>query len=225
MSQPSVDELGDAMSSAIRDLNGEDKAIVGALYRELAQGDPVTSATLAARTGVPEETVVARLEAWPGVFRDPAGHVVGFWGLAIPEMPHRFHAEGGKPIHAWCAIDPFLIVPVIGRTARVESKDPVTGEPVTMTVTPDNVQDLSPPDAVVSFLLPTGELGRDVIQTFCHFVLNFASEASGSHWTARHPGTMLLTVDEAFRVAHRAWRALREAPPPGTSEGPLGGSP
>lgn len=214
MTRPSVEELGDAMSGALRDLSGEEKVIAAALYRELALGDPVASATLAARTGVAEETVVARLDAWPGVFRDPAGRVVGFWGLAIPEMPHQFHAEGGKPMHAWCAIDPFLIVPVIGRTARVESKDPVTGAPVTMTVAPDGVRDLAPADAVVSFLLPKGELGHDVIQTFCHFVLNFASEESGGEWTARHPGTMLLTVDEAFRVARRAWQALRaEAPP------------
>lgn len=136
MTQPSVEELGAAMSAALRDLSGEERTIAAALYRELALGDPVASATLAARAGVAEETVAARLDAWPGVFRDPEGRVVGFWGLAIPEMPHRFHAEGGKPIHAWCAIDPFLIVPVIGRTARVESKDPVTGEPVTMTVAP-----------------------------------------------------------------------------------------
>jgi len=65
--------------------------------------------------------------------------------LAIPEMDHRFHAEGGKPIYAWCALDPFLIVPVIGRAAHVESRDAITGEPITMTVTPDGVEDLSPP--------------------------------------------------------------------------------
>lgn len=214
MTQPSVEELGVAMSAAVRDLSGEEKTIAATLYRELALGDPVACATLAARTGVPEEKVAARLDAWPGVFRDPEGSVVGFWGLAIPEMAHRFHAEGSKPIYAWCAIDPFLIVPVIGKNARVESKDPVTGELVTMTVTPDGVRDLSPPDAVLSFLVPKGELGHDVIQTFCHFVLNFASDASGREWTARHPGTMILTIDEAFQLAHGAWRALREEAPP-----------
>ena len=69
-------------------------------------------------------------KGWPGVFWDEQGRVVGFWGLAIPEMDHRFHAENGKPMYAWCALDPFLIVPVIGRQARVASKDPVTGEPI-----------------------------------------------------------------------------------------------
>ena len=70
-------------------------------------------------------------------------------------MAHRFHAEGGKPIYAWCALDPFLIVPAISRTARVESADPITGEPITMTVTPEGVEHVSPAFAVVSFLTPT----------------------------------------------------------------------
>ena|SRR5437588_5053250 len=51
-------------------------------------------------------------------------------------MGHRLHADGGRPVYAWCTLDPFPIVPLIERPATVESKDPVTGEPVTMRVTP-----------------------------------------------------------------------------------------
>jgi hypothetical protein len=65
-----------------------------------------------------------RLSKAAGYLPRRTGRVVGFWGLAISEMDHHFRAEGGKPVHAWCALDPFLIVPVIGLRARVESKRP-----------------------------------------------------------------------------------------------------
>lgn len=211
MNRLTVEELADAMSAALRDLTEEEGRVAVALYRTLVEGDPVTRGAIATRTGLPEERVAGILDAWPAVFRDKEGRVIGFWGLAISKMGHRFHVEGSKPIYAWCAIDPFLIVPVLGKSARVESKDPVTGEPVTMTITPDGVRDVSPPTAVLSFLVPQGELGHDVIQTFCHYVLNFATEESGKQWTAEHEGTLLLTPEEGFEIGRRAWRALREA--------------
>lgn len=211
MDRPTVEELAGAMSAAIRDLTEEESRVAVALYRTLAEGDPVAPSAIATRAGVSEERIIKILDAWPAVFRDDDGRVVGFGGLAIPKMGHRFQLEGSKPIHAWCAMDPFLIVPVLGRPARVESADPITGEPVTMTVTPDGVRDVSPPTAVLSFLVPQGELGHDVIQTFCHYVLNFASEESGRQWTADHEGTLLLAPEEGFEIGRRAWRALREA--------------
>jgi hypothetical protein len=146
---------------------------------------------------------------WPGIFRDEASRVVGFGGLAIPPMDHRFQAEGGKPIYAWCALDPFLIVPVIGRTARVESKDPVTGEAIAMTVTPDGVSDLSLA-SVVSFLVPDKPFDQDVIQSFYHFVHFFASRKSAERWAVGRDGIALLPVDDAFEVGRRAWRMFRE---------------
>ena len=210
MAATTVQELSAAIAAAVIDVDEQGRRIAVALYELLAQGDPVTPAVLAARSGVPEAAVQATLEEWPGVFRDDEGRVVGFWGLAIPEMAHRFQAEGGKPIHAWCALDPFLIVPVIRRPARVESKDPVTGESITMTVTPEGVEDLSPASAVVSFVVPDKPLDHDVIETFCDYVFNFTSRASAERWASEHEGIVLLPVAEAFEVGLRAWSTLRD---------------
>jgi alkylmercury lyase len=126
-------------------------------------------------------------------------------------MSHHFHAEGGKPIYAWCALDPFLIVPVIGRSARVESTDPITGEPITMTVTPEGVEDVSPASAVVTFLTPdnTKPFDQDVIQSFCNYVLNFASRESAERWASERDGIAVLPVHDAFQVGLRAWSQLR----------------
>lgn len=138
--------------------------------------------------------------------------MIGFWGLAIPEMAHRFHAEGGKPMYAWCALDPFLVVPVIGRRARVESSDPVTGEPIVMTVTPAGAHGVRPKTAVLSFLVPSKPFDHEVIQSFCHYVLAFASDASARSWVAEHPGTMVVSVAEAADLGRMAWHTFIREP-------------
>ncbi len=80
-------------------------------------------------------------------------------------------------------------------------KDPVTGEEVTLTITQDGLQEVYPETAVISMLNPEGEFDHDVVQSFCHYVWFFATPESGRQWTAEHPGTFLLTVEEADAVA------------------------
>src|SRR5712692_2019364 len=210
--ETTVQDLARAIAAATIDIDDQGRRIGIAVYDLLARGDPVTPAEIAAHAREPEAVVVATLKGWPGVFWDDEGRVVGFWGLAIPEMDHRFHAENGKPMYAWCALDPFLIVPVIGRSARVESKDPVTGESITMTVTPQGIKELSPTTAVVSFLAPNKPFDFDVIESFCNFVLNFASRESAERWAAGRDGIVLLPTAEAFEVGLLAWSKWRSAP-------------
>jgi len=205
-----VQELAEAIAAANVYTDKQSRPIAVALYDLLAQGEPVTVAELAADARVSEAIVLARLNAWPGVFRDDEGRVVGFWGLAIPEMDIRFQAEGGKPMYTWCALDPFLIVPVIRRPARVESKDPVTGEPITMTVTPEGITALSPTSAIVSFIVPDKPFDSDVIESFCHYVLNFASRESAERWASERDDIILLPASDAFEVGRRAWSKLRD---------------
>jgi alkylmercury lyase len=204
-----VDGLAAAIAAATGEVDEERRRIAVALYQLLAQGEPVTETALAAKAGLNPEAVAALLRRWSGVFRDDRGRVTGYGGLALSEMGHRFHADGGRPIYAWCALDPFLIVPLIGRPARVESKDPTTGERVTMRVTAGGIEDLQPESAVVSFLEPDRPFGPDVIEAFCHFVLNFASRESAERWAAEHDGIVILPAADAFQVGLRAWEKFR----------------
>ncbi len=205
----SIQDLADAIGAAVGDIGDDQRAIWLALYDLLADGEPVTIAMLASRAELDAAAVEPILDGMLGIFRDDEGRVVGFAGLAIPKMDHHFHADGGKPIHAWCALDPFLIVPLIGRAAKVASHDPMTGESVTMTVTPDGIKDLAPESAVVSLLAPDGPFGQDVIQTFCNYVHNFARLESAQHWAVGRQGITLMSTAEAFEVGQRAWRVLR----------------
>lgn len=89
----------------------------------------------------------------------------------------------------------------LGREAYVRTRCPVTGETVTLTVTPDGPRDVSPGSAVMSYLLPTGDWTDDVFERFCHYILLFASKDAGRQWVAEHPGTYLMSLDEAYELA------------------------
>ena len=197
-----VAQLTEAISQAMPTLDETEERIAVTLYRALAEGQPVETSEVAHRSGLSHARVDEVLGAWPGVFRDDDDRIVGFWGLAIPQMSHHFEIDG-IGIHTWCAWDPLFIGPLLGKPGRVESRDPQTGETVSLTVTPDGVEDLSPNGAVVSFLMPDEPWDHDVIQGFCHYVLFFASRESGERWVAEHPGTFLVSVDDAFEVGRR----------------------
>lgn len=104
------------------------------LYRLLAEGRPVPPERLAERAEVDAEELTRLLESWPGVYFDEAG-VVGFWGLALDQMPHRLHVDGRK-LRAWCAWDTLFLPELIGKPAAVASSCPTTGETVSLEVIP-----------------------------------------------------------------------------------------
>jgi alkylmercury lyase len=199
-----LDELADAVAAALPDLDPAGQRLAIALYRLLAAGRPVATADLAAATGLGEPEVARTLRSWPAVFTDSQDRVTGFWGLAITELsPAHRYESGGQVLYAWCAWDTLFLPGRLGQAAHVTSACPVTGNLITLTVTPAGVTGTSHPEAVVSFLTPGGTFNSQVIESFCHFVHLFASRQAGEAWAAAHPGTFLLTLGEAAGLADR----------------------
>ena len=197
----SVEELVRSISAAMPTLDVTDQQIALASYRLLASGKPAATEAIAGEVGIPVARVEAALESWPGVYRDDAGSVAGFWGLAIEPLDPEYSLQiDGKISYAWCALDTLFIPPLMGKTVSVQATDPVNGERVSLVVDGNGVREVTPPGAVVSMVIPDGPFGYDVIESFCHKVLFFTSEESGRSWVAQHEGTTLLTVEEAFEV-------------------------
>ena len=198
----SIDEVAAAINSAMPALDKTDQQIATAVHRLISRGEPVEPAAIAkAVGGVSLDRVNERLNAWPGVFRDDEGRVVGFWGQAVEKLDPEYRLlTDGTTTYAWCALDTLFIPGVIGKTVRVEASDPITAEPVSLVVDGDGVRDVTPAGAFVSMLVPEGPFAYDVIESFCHFVLFFASRASGEKWVAEHEGTTLVSVEKAFEL-------------------------
>lgn len=199
-----IDEVGAAINSVMPALDETDRQIATALHRLMSRGEPVEPAAIADVVGASLDRVNERLNSWPGVFRDDAGRVVGFWGQAIAPLDPEYRlVTDDNTTYAWCALDTLFIPTVIDKTVRVEANDPITGKPVSLVVDGDGVRDVVPAGAVVSMLVPKGPFSYDVIESFCHLVLFFASDESGNKWVAQHPGTSLLSVENAYELGRR----------------------
>jgi len=194
--------LADRFVACFPRLNAEERRVFVALYRQLALGEPVAPQEIALRTGAAVDRVNALLDAVPAVYREE-GKVIGFWGLTVrPLSKHRFQT-GDRTLYTWCAWDALFIPTILGETAYVVSEDAHTGAPIRLTVAPDRVTAVAPRGTVVSMLEPREDMLADVVTRLCHYIHFFASAASGRAWTRKHPGTVLLSLEDAFELGRR----------------------
>lgn len=136
-----------------------------ALYRLLAQGAPVTWATLARCAGRPEGEVRATMGAWPGLFEEPEG-VTGCGGLSIRRVSSHRMEVAGRVLWARCAWDTLFLPAVLGTEAQVSSVCGVTGAPVRLHVRPQVVEMLEPAGTLLSMVEPQAAMKADLTQHF-----------------------------------------------------------
>jgi len=197
-----VDAIDAALTAATPRLDEDGRRLAAALLRLLAAGEPASIPAAAATAGMPASQAKAALRAWPAVFWDDQGQVTGFWGLALAEMPHRIR-HAGTDLGAWCAWDPLFLARVIG-DLDVATADPVTGQAITYRIGGDGtITAASHPHARLSFLRPGQPWDDDVTTTFCRYVRHFTGPATAQQWTAAHPGTFVISLNDAAELARR----------------------
>jgi alkylmercury lyase len=202
-SNADADTLLQLLPKAFFELSPEEQRVSLALYRMLAEGNPVEPGQLAAKVGMPENDVRQNLNDWPGVFTNDTGAVIGFWGLAVDPVGHRFTVDG-RNLSVWCAWDAFFIPQLIGKTAHVASTCAVTKQPIELTIYHDGRVESNPPDAVISFLNPeAAKMMDNIVENFCHYILFFKSAEAGSQWVSTHNGTYLLRLADVELLSRR----------------------
>ena len=205
-----VKNLAQELDGHFPQLSEDERRIGLAVYRSMASGSPVDVNTLVDIVGLPVERISELMSEWPGVYRDEEDRIIGFWGLAIPEMSHRFRV-GDNQLYTWCAWDALFLPGVIGATADVVSKCPSTGAEVRLSVSPTGVEAAEPAEVVVSLLSPDhcDVEGNRIISTFCNHIHFHASREVGEAWAMEKKNdTFMLTLEEAFELA-RLTNALR----------------
>jgi alkylmercury lyase len=195
-------ELADQLVAARPGLDEQQQRIAITLYRLLAEGRPVPRAQLAQSTGARPTDVERFFEEQRGIYLDDQTRVVAFWGLALGGMPQRVTVHG-RELRTWCAWDTLFLPELLGESATIASTCPTTGAAIELAVTPEGVHDISPASAVLSFVRREQPFDADTINTFCHFVHFFASRDAASQWTAQHPHTFVLSIDEGADIARR----------------------
>lgn len=207
---PDTNQYWALLEAHLPRFSAEEQRTAVALYRELAKGEAVDSAHLAATLGLSEVETRALLECETikrFIYADDHGRVLGFAGLAATAMHHRFEVDG-RVLSTWCAWDSLFIPEILGRPARVSSSDPESGEIVRLVVTPDRIESVEPDETLMSFIRPDAQVfgasAANVMAKFCHFIFFFASRASGERWVGKNPGTFLYSLDDAFALAKRS---------------------
>lgn len=207
MATPSKLNLHELAANIVRcfpSLNELEQRLSLELYRLLADGQPVPRTALAKRLETSDETVDRILHGWPGVYSDADRQIVGYWGLSIPSAygsPHQLKING-RTLAAWCAWDTLFLPQLVGHTADIQSTSPGDVGIVRLTITPRQVERVEPIGSQMSVLVPDAqEMQKNVMTSFCHFVHFFPSRQAAESWTAKKPGTFLLSIHEAHVLA------------------------
>ena len=199
----SVDALDAAIAAATGRLEDQGQRLAVAVFRLLSAGHPVSIPAAADAAGMTEPQAASILRSWPAVFWDDHGQVTGFWGLALAGMPPHRIRRAGTELSAWCAWDPLFLARIIG-DLQVATADPGTGETITYEISRDgSITGASCPDAVLSFLRPDQPWDNNVMTSFCHHVRHFTSPATAQRWTAGHPGTFVINLNDTAELARR----------------------
>jgi alkylmercury lyase len=199
----SVDVIDAALAAASPNLSQHEQSVAVALLRLLAAGAPAGIADVAVATAMAEDRAASIMRNWSGVFWDDRGRVTGFWGLALAGMPPHRLLHAGAELSAWCAFDPLFLARVIGEL-QVSTADPITGAQISYTIGPDGVIAItSGAGAALSFVHPHRPWSGDVMTTFCHYVHHFTTPGTAATWTSAHPGTFVISLDEAVELARR----------------------
>lgn len=196
-----------AVRESFPKLDESEQRISLALYRALANGRPVALPQLAESPGLPGAVELAAVvDAWPAVYRNDQGEVIGYWGLALGGTGHAIEVRGVS-LTTWCAWDTLFLPEVLQADINVDSMCPVSGKHVRLQVGPTGVVSSDPSSPVLSFLDPTGKVDDGVISSFCHYIHFFADRRAGEQWISSRPNGLLLDLKQGWHLARVANRA------------------
>lgn len=195
-------DLAQGVLSRCSPLGRDEQQVVREGQRALLGGVPLAVDHLAQLVEMPPVRIAGVFERLPGLARfDGEGRIAGLLGLSTQPTPHYFEVDG-RGAYTWCAWDSLFIPRVIGMTARVTSRCPITETPVRLVVGPGGVLDVSPPDTGVSFLVHCGPgSSQGVVAACCPHIHFLSTAAAAERWLSSHPGGLVLTRHEAWQVA------------------------
>lgn len=144
----------------------------------------------------------------------------GMIGLDVtPAGPRRYRVDtGGRPVGAGkgCSVDMYLLALALGRPIHAEATCPASGTPIRVDITPEGVERIDPPTAVVAVVNLDADLtlGLDRIDDeVCAQQPFFASAQAASRWLADHPQGRLIPVRSFHAEARRLVDRLEATPP------------
>ncbi len=216
--RPSVNEIvADLRRQAGElDLDPQGARLFIAVLRALSKGTPLTRNALVA---------IAEAEHIPAVKLDELnwvaeknedGAIVGLAGLSLNEWNHGFWVNGRR-LTTWCALDTLYLTPLLKKTTKVETHDPVTNELIQLTIGPKGVLSASPENAVISIVVPSVEekglqSAEQIWSAFCSYSHFFTSVETARAWFAEKAiEPHFLTLREGYELGEKWFEKVGKA--------------
>jgi len=143
---------------------------------------------------------------------DSDGNIVGILGLSQKSHPHQFTVDD-RVLSTWCAWDAIFLPALLGKTAEVKSTCPATKTSIHARITPDKVETIQPPEAVVSIALPKVSeksiVSAEIRNTFCCHVHFFVSQREAAEWiSAKNDDQNVLSVSDGLQLGKLAFQHI-----------------
>lgn len=174
----------------------------------LSSGKPVSAGDFSAQIQLPVDQVKLQFEMMKqtGFEFDETGNLAGA-ALTLKSTPHHFQVKG-HDLFAWCALDTIFLPSFIGEPAFIESKCPITGEMIELTVSPHGIETYSPPDTVMSITIPGISCSLDITgpqSDTCSQMHFFSSRRAAETWLKDHPDVEILTIEETWQFVRQVY--------------------
>ncbi|MEU6823832.1 organomercurial lyase [Streptomyces atriruber] len=202
MSNMRVQQLSDQLVAKWTSPQGVELMAAGAaVVGGLLESGPLALHKAAELLDWPADQVLDRFRAMNfDLETDRDGRIIGAGVSLDDRRPHTMQLQGSRR-YGWCAMDALMFPVVFKESASaVTSRCASTGEPITLTVTPTGVRDLTPGTAAVTLAPATG---ADIREVFCDRVNFYATTRLAEAAVARDADLAVCTVDEAWAVGKR----------------------
>ncbi len=198
--QDRLNDLLNLLPDQFINLSENNRGLALEIYRRLGEGQPVQLEDLVEDKEISLEEAKEFLDNSGGVFYNDDGDIVGFWGIALPKMPHKIITEK-QTIYGWCAWDALFIPQLLGESATIESLSP-TKEIIKLKISEQGDLLEGSENIMVSFLEPdAGKMMENVVANFCHYIFLFKDKSSGEEWVKQHEGTFLLPLQDVITLS------------------------
>lgn len=162
------------------------------VYTQLLKSEPLPVGLFATLLHVQAEKAEQLIASYAVL--DDQGRVVGFMGLSLVPTAHKLIVKG-KIFYAWDAAAAIMLPQLLYFSALIESLDPVSGQPVPLSVNENFLEWTDPVPLFIGWMAADSHPVQVGFRPPAQF---FASEASAEQWRAGNASANVANVDTFF---------------------------
>jgi hypothetical protein len=152
---------------------------------------------------------LAELAAGDFLCLDQAGRIAAVYPFSATATAHKVQITGGSAAYAMCAIDALGIAAMVRAKVVISSADPVTGDPIAVTVESSR-GDWRPATAVVFVGRTADRCAGPSAEICCSYINFFATSSGAAAWATAHPEIDggILSQDRAMEIGEQIFGQL-----------------